>query len=112
MSFGPYPAITLEKARELHMSARRTLLSGIDPMAQKKEGKLQKRAEQEPTLPVAVNTFREVEAKWHEKWKAGKTKRHAEQVQNRIDADILSKLGDRPIADIEPMEIVEVAKAI
>ncbi len=112
MSFGPYPEITLERARELHMSARRTLLTGIDPMVQKKEEKLQKRAEQEPTLQAAVNTFREVEAKWHEKWRAGKTKRHAEQVQNRIDTDILSKLGDRPIADIEPMEIVEVAKAI
>jgi integrase len=112
MSFGPYPEITLEKARELHMAARRTLLSGIDPMVQKKEEKLQKKTERQPAQPTAVNTFRAVEAKWHEKWKVGKTERHAIQVQNRIDADIMPKLGDRPIAEIEPMEIVEVAKAI
>jgi hypothetical protein len=112
MSFGPYPEITLEKVRELHMSARRTLLSGVDPMAQKMEERRQKKTQQESSPQTAINTFRKAEAKWHENWKVGKSKRHAEQVQNRIDADILPKLGGRPIDDIGPMKIVEVAKAI
>jgi len=60
----------------------------------------------------AENTFRAIQAKWFDKWKAGNSRRHVRQVESRIEADILPKLGDRPIAAIEASEIVAMAQAI
>lgn len=107
MSFGTYPDITLKKIREMHAEARQVLISGLDPMEQKK--KLKRSAEQDS---AAENTFRAIEAKWFDQWKAGNSPRHARQVESRIAADILPKLGDRPITEIETPEIVAMAKAI
>jgi integrase len=115
MSFGAYPVISLEKIRDIHSEARKTLKSGIDPMAKRREGKLQEQSERKLTTilhAVVENTFRAIEAKWYEQWKVGKTPRHACQIEDRIEADILPKLGDRPIAEIEVPEIVAMAKAI
>ncbi len=36
MAFGEYPLVTLKEARELHFAARKTLDSGIDPMAERR----------------------------------------------------------------------------
>ncbi len=45
MSFGAYPEITLREVRDKHAEARKILISGIDPMEQKREGKLREKAE-------------------------------------------------------------------
>jgi integrase len=59
-----------------------------------------------------VNSFEWVERQWFEQWKAGKSSRHANQVEDRVATDILPKLGHRPIAEIEAPEIASVASAI
>ncbi len=45
LSFGEYPGITLQRAREKRMEARRLLDEGIDPGALKKAAKEAERAE-------------------------------------------------------------------
>jgi Phage integrase central domain/Arm DNA-binding domain len=115
MSFGAYPEITLKEVRDNHAEARKILISGIDPMEQKKEGKLRTKADREAasTAPSPVDgTFRAIEAKWFDHWKTGNSPRHVRQVESRVAADILPKLGDRPITEIEAPEIVAMAKAI
>jgi hypothetical protein len=54
---------------------------------------------EEPNSDV-LNPFREVAAQWLEKWKAGKVERYVRDTETRIEQDVLSRIGNRPIADI------------
>lgn len=56
MALGPYPLLTLAKAREKRDEVKRVLLSGIDPMAEKKAAKAAKQAKT-ITLKKASDTF-------------------------------------------------------
>jgi integrase len=101
MSFGSYPDVPLSLARELHSEARKLLATGVDPMAQRKAEKA-----------TAENSFEAVSMRWLEHWKHGKSPRHADYVQRRIDSDILPCLGARPVAEIQAPEVVAMVKAI
>ena len=105
MSFGKYPDVSLAQARERHKEARKLLASRIDPMAQRKADKTVERT-------ASVNSFANVAALWLKHWSVGKSSRHVLQVTRRMDADILPRLGTRPIAEIKAPEVVEMVKAI
>src|SRR5215469_6560260 len=101
MSFGSYPDVPLSLARERHSKARKPLATGIDPMARRKAEKA-----------AAENSFEAVSKEWLQHWKHGKSPRHADYVERRIESDILPCLGARPIGEIEAPEIVAMVKAI
>ncbi len=105
MSFGNYPDVSLALARDRHAEARKLLAAGIDPMAQRKIEKRVQRVSSE-------NSFQSVYARWLEYWQDGKSPRHVDSVQRRMAADILPRLGTRPIAKIEAPELVAMANAI
>lgn len=105
MSFGGYPDVSLAEARERHREARKLLASGIDPMAQRKALKTAERLS-------SGNSFASIADLWLKHWQCGKSPRHALQVERRLHADILPRLGTRPIADIKAPEVVGMAKAI
>jgi hypothetical protein len=50
-----------------------------------------------------VDPFREVAARWFEKWRVGKVERYARDTEMRLREDVLSRIGDRPIAVIKPL---------
>jgi len=50
LSFGPYPEISLARARERRLEARTMLFEGLDPSAIKKAGEEVRRAEIEDTF--------------------------------------------------------------
>jgi integrase len=102
LSLGTYPVVTLAAAREAHIDARRRLATGINPAAEKR---VQKREAQ-------GTTFADVTTLWFDLWKGDKAVRYVNQMQARIDNDILPAIGSRPIREIEVPELVEVAKAI
>jgi len=122
MALGSYPEVTLAKARAAHAEARAKLLNGIDPMAERKAeksaGTLE--AEQNGVLPAtqteveceAANSFRRVAALWLEKWKVGKVERYARDTEARLNEDVLSRIGHRPIGEIKPPEIASLILAI
>lgn len=101
MAFGKYPEVSLAQARDHHAEARKLLASGVDPMAERKAEKA-----------TEENTFQNVHARWHEHWRQGKSPRHVDYVQRRMETDILPALGARPIAEIEVPELVAMVKAI
>jgi integrase len=101
MTFGKYPDVPLALARERHAEARKLLATGVDPMA---ERHAEKAADE--------NSFQSVAGRWLEHWKQGKTPRHADYVQRRMEADILPCLGARPIAAIEAPDLVAMSKSI
>ncbi|WP_373563102.1 phage integrase central domain-containing protein [Tunturibacter empetritectus] len=47
-----------------------------------------------------------------EHWQQGKSSRHLDSVRRRTAADILPRLGQRPIAEIDASELVAMTKAI
>jgi integrase len=105
MSYGKYPDVSLAQARERHKEARKVLAAGIDPMAQRK-------AEKTAGRIASENSFANVAALWLKHWQCGKSSRHVLQVTRRIDADILPRLGTRPIKEIKAPEVVEMVKVI
>jgi integrase len=105
MSFGQYPDVSLALARERHAAARTLLATGIDPMVQRKAAKTAQ-------LALSVNSFQSVAALWMTHWREGKSPRHVDYVRRRLDADILPRLGARPVGEIEASELVAMAKAI
>jgi integrase len=105
ISYGRYPDVSLAMARERHGEARKLLATGIDPMAQRKADKTVQAA-------LSINSFQSIASLWMEHWKVGKSPRHVDYVQRRIEADILPCLGTRPVAEIEAPELVAMTKAI
>ncbi|HUN85156.1 MAG TPA: integrase arm-type DNA-binding domain-containing protein [Terracidiphilus sp.] len=105
MAFGPYPAVTLAKAREMHVAARQLLASGVDPMEQRK-------AERDAERASAENSFESVAKQWLNHWRTGKSQRHADYVERRLEADVFPRLGARPISQIEAPELVKMVRAI
>jgi integrase len=101
MTLGKYPDVSLALARERHGEGRRTLASGVDPMAQRKAEKTS-----------IDNSFASIAAQWREHWQHGKSPRHVDSTRRRLEANILPALGARPIAEIEAPELVAMVKAI
>ncbi len=104
MALGGYPDVSLAQARERHDKARKLLADGIDPMADRKARKQAQDAKQ--------TTFADVFQLWLDHWREGKSERHADYVERRVKADILPRIGERSIADIEAPEVVAMLKAI
>jgi integrase len=105
MALGRYPEISLAEARERRDTARKRLANGADPMAERM-------AEKTAVRVATEHTFEKIAALWLEHWKGNKSARHASTTRNRLKANIYPVLGARPIAEIEPMELVELAKGI
>lgn len=101
MSLGKYPDVSLQKARLKHQEARIQLADGVDPMEERKADKAR-----------LENSFASITARWHEHWKQGKSPRHADYVRRRLAADILPRIGQKPINAIDAPELVAIVQAI
>lgn len=103
ISLGPYPAVSLRKARDQRDDARRLLRDGVDPSAER-------RAERE--IASGAQTFRAVAEDWWETWRVGKAESTIKKTRLSLDNDILPALGDRPIAELQPADLVPVLRAV
>jgi len=116
MAFGSYPIVRLADVRAAHAVARAELHRGIDPMAERKaEKKVELESRRRASGEIGTNVespFREVAARWFEKWKGGKVERYARDTETRIQEDVVSRIGNRPIAAIKPAEIAKMILAI
>ena len=116
MALGSYPIVSLADARAAHTAARAELYRGIDPMAERKAEKCveleSRRRASVGTKTNVENPFCEVAARWFEKWKEGKVERYVRNTEARIQEDVLSQIGDRPIEAIKPAEIAKMILAI
>jgi len=105
MALGRYPEVSLADARERRDAARKRLVSGIDPMAERMAAKTEARVATE-------HTFQKIAEQWLEHWKGNKSVRHVATTQNRLKVNVYPVLGTSPIAGVEPMELVQLLKAI
>jgi integrase len=101
MALGAYPEVTLAAARDRFAQVRTILDAGVDPMADRKKSK-----------EKAEGTFRAVALAWLEKWRADKDERYVVNAERRLTDDVLSRIGDRPIDEIQAAELVRMVCGI
>ncbi|HGY1115936.1 TPA: tyrosine-type recombinase/integrase [Providencia rettgeri] len=105
LSIGVYPDISLADARVKRDEARKLLTEGNDPAEQKKLEKLAKKI-------TIENTFKAIAIEWHTHKSSEWSESYAESVLDALDKDIFPYLAKRPIAEILPLEMLEILRMI
>ena len=99
LALGVYPEISLQEAREQRDEAKKLIRNGIDPV----EDKRQKKA---AAIENAENTFKAVALEWHaqnvERW----SKNYGYKVMKGLELNVFPYIGNRPIAEITPPELL------
>ncbi|MBF6649532.1 integrase arm-type DNA-binding domain-containing protein [Methylobacter sp. BlB1] len=108
MGIGPYPEITLEKAREAVIELRRLVKSGIDPIEQRKAEQAAKRAERNSAVTFAFCAEQYIESHRHG-WKNVK---HAQQWANTLEQYAYPVIGETIIKDVDTALIMRVLQPI
>ncbi|NBX03917.1 MAG: DUF4102 domain-containing protein [Alphaproteobacteria bacterium] len=105
LALGTYPEVSLSEARDKRLAARKMLANGTDPGAHKKQEK--RRAEFN-----AGNTFKAVSEEWYKNNLSKWTPDHAARLWRRLEANVLPEIGDRPIAEIKSLELLNTLRKI
>lgn len=102
-SFGRFPAVSLGEAREQAAVAKKKLLDGIDPVAERKNTARALARE-------ASKTFLAVATEWAElqRW----TPKYRNKVMAGLRNDVYPFLGHRSLAEIEPQDVLECLRRI
>jgi integrase len=97
LALGPYPDVSLARARERLYEARKDLAEGVDPSAIKQ---------------ALSRDFEAVARAWIAHWRTGHTDRHAAYVISRLEGDILPQIGSRPIAELTAADFRDAVRKI
>ena len=105
LALGHYPDVSLLDARRARNDARRLLGQGTDPSQARKLERLK-------ASTSARNTFQAVAEEWYALNESRWAKTYSSRLRSRLDDDLLPALGNRPIAQIEPLEVLEAVRKI
>jgi integrase len=105
LALGKYPDVSLANARLAREVARKQLEDGQDPSEVRK-------AEKRRTKIAAGQTFAAVADEWFDSQKDRWVASYSDRLRRRLDDDLIARLGKRPIAEIEPIEVLDVVRAI
>lgn len=105
LSFGTYPEISLVDARSKRLDARKLLANGADPRGARKE-------EKRKAVYDASNTFASVANEWFEVNRPKWTDDHAARLWRRLEANIISEFGDRPITEVKALDLLDALRKI
>ncbi|MGR0116468.1 tyrosine-type recombinase/integrase [Ralstonia pseudosolanacearum] len=94
ISFGTYPEITLQRARELTLAARTQVANGLDPAEHRPTDKRRTSADQ-------GDSFRTAAERWLKgKQDSGRASSTVDKMRTYLDKDMLPELGDKHLKDI------------
>lgn len=103
LTLGPWPLITLKRARELRDEARLQLLQGIDPGSARRATRAR----------VAYGeTFEAIARSWHESKKPALSPRYAAHVLARLEANVFPHFGRMKIGEVTPPIVLEMVRRI
>ena len=105
LALGIYPEIGLKDARIIHDTAHRKVRDNIDPSAQKK---IQKSSYKK----LNENTFEIVAREWFTEFKDTWVESHAKRLISRLENDVFPWVGERPIHEVEPPEILDLMRRV
>ncbi|MFP2466551.1 tyrosine-type recombinase/integrase [Pseudescherichia vulneris] len=105
ISLGVYPTITLADARSRRDDARKLVAEGKNPNEVRKEQKIALQTESE-------SAFEKIATEWHQmkstKWSEG----YASDIMEAFQNDIFPHVGERPVGEIKPLELLNVLRKI
>lgn len=102
LALGTFPETSLADARKAKMEAREALAKGIDPGIQRKVDKARRSAD----------TFEALATEWAEKYQAEWSANYMAETQRRLKRELFPHLGDRPVVEISPPELLAVLRRI
>jgi integrase len=105
LTFGPYPEITLQEAREKRLETRRLMLQGVDP-AKHRDATRRVAADQ------LANTFEKIAREWYANKVPTWSDRTANNMIQRLEADIFPQIGSMPIAEIKHRDVIAALRKI
>lgn len=103
LSFGTYPEVSLVTARARRAEAREKVAAGIDPSRERQEAR---------EAAVQAMTFAEVAEEWLERQQHVLAPVTFEKATWMLKSLVNPWLGKRPIAEIEPPELLSVLRRI
>jgi len=105
LSFGAYPTVSLEEARQQREIARKLIAKVIDPSVAKKEKKRE-------TKEKAANTFEKIAREWHTNRLGAWRESTAQDTLNRLEKDIFPEIGELPITEITHKQMIAALRKI
>lgn len=105
LALGSYPDVSLTAARKARDAAKLQKAAGVDPVQARKLERLKGTRE-------GGDTFKAVALEWHAKQVDGWSPTHAERTKRQLERDLFPWLGDRHMAEVEPMELLSVLQKV
>ena len=105
LALGVYPDVSLFDARDRREQARKLLANDTDPGAIKQAQKAAK-------IQAVDNSFATLAAEFHKVRSPMWTPGHAKQWMGNLEKYAMPVIGARPIAEIEPMELVGIMRTV
>lgn len=105
LALGGYPTVSLTAARKARDAAKIQRSEGSDPIQTRKLGKLKGGREE-------GDNFKAVALEWYRKQKGKWSPGHAERMLRQLERDLFPWLGERPMAAVEPMELLSVLQKV
>ena len=105
LTFGPYPEISLQDAREKRLETRRLMLQGVDPAKHRDANK-------RLVADRLANTFEKIAREWYANKVPTWSERTAKNMIQRLEADIFPALGRMPISEIQHRDVIAALRKI
>ena len=105
LSLGSYPTVPLAAARQARDAAKLQKAAGVNLVQARKLEKLKgKRA--------GGDTFKAMAMEWHGKQADNWSPEHAKRTLRQLERDLFPWLGERHMAEIEPLELLAVLQKV
>lgn len=112
LSFGKYPGISLQQAREKREEARKMIANGINPKAARKEQKRQRQEAEKTKAIDAENTFQKIASRLYAS-KAGRTtEAYRNKMLREFEIHLFPVIGNKHIKDITGGELTSIFQDI
>ncbi|MFO1506087.1 MAG: integrase arm-type DNA-binding domain-containing protein [Lysobacterales bacterium] len=95
LSLGPFPAVSLKRAREKRDDARRLLADGIDPGEHRKA-----------ETQAGTDTFEAIAREWFAKYEPTWAAHHGDRIIRRLERDVFPWIGRKPVTDVSAADIL------
>ncbi|WP_299022157.1 integrase domain-containing protein [uncultured Photobacterium sp.] len=105
LSLGPYPEVSLSKARELARNARELVQQEIDPSINRKE-------KQREELLKQTDTLRNLAQEWFEVKKTSVSAGYAKDIWRSLELHVFPSIGTSPVTNVNAPESIQVLKVV
>lgn len=117
LSLGTYPTIGLGLARERAEDARKQVAQGIDPSDARKavresHAKAREAAKRKDAGLPSLDSFEHVAREWYDVRRGDWAESYGVKILGRLVNDVFPYIGARPIAQIDPPELLKVLRRI